>query len=169
MAWLSPELACRMRLLASHCQFYAFDASCNPVDPLPDVTEEASRRGWARTPFAIHYFTLGQLWDVRLDIFRASEPPGLGDAARVLGHALHLPTGRLRVGNPIADNNVASVDLPPGEYALYLRAFNLEVEAGEELDDEAFLERSDLERYELFIVSAPAPTEGVILGSPFIW
>ena len=159
----------RMRLLASHCQFYAFDASCDPVDPLPDVTEEASRRGWARTPFAIHYFTLAQLWDVRLDIFRASEPPGLDDAARMLCHSLQLPTGQLRVGNPIADDNVASVDLPPGEYSLFLRAFNLDVEAGEELDDDAFLERSDLERYELFVVPGPAASDGVVLGRPYLW
>ena len=163
------ELVSRRRLLASHCQFYAFDQSRNPVDPLPEINEEVSRRGWARTPFAIHYFTVGQLWEVRLDIFRSSEPPDLNGAERLLCHSLHLPTGVLCVGNPIADGNTATVNLTPGEYSLYLRAFNVGVEAEAELDDETFLARTDLERCELFVVLGPAPREGVILGSPSIW
>ena len=157
------------RLLADHGQFYAHDASIDPWDSLPTITEEVTRRGWARSEHAVHYYTVGNLWDFRLDLYQAQEPPTLDGADRVLAHTLLLPTGVLTVGNPIADDNVLTYALRPGEYALYLRAFHLGAESAEELNDDEFLGRSDLERYELFVVPGATPTEGVILGRATLW
>ena len=157
-----------MRLLADHGQFYAFDATRDPVE-LPTITDDAVRRGWARTADAIYYFTVGQLWSFRLDLFRSSGPPKLDNAERVLSHRLHLPTGRLAVGNPIAADNLATLSLAPGVYSLYLRAFNLGAEIDYPLDDEEFLRRSDLERYELFVAPGNPDVEGVILGRATLW
>ena len=161
-------LSC-IRMVADHGQFCAFDASVNPHDPLPEITDEAVRRGWARTETTVYYFTVGHLWDFRLDVIRSSEPPSLANADRVVANTLNLPSGYLAVGNPIAANNMATGIVPPGRYTLYLRAFNLGTEADPDLPDHEFLERSDLERYELFVVPGETPQEGVILGRPTLW
>ena len=164
-----PTLLATTRLLADHGQFFAYDASADPYESFPVMTEDATRRGWARTDRAIYYFTVGQLWDFRLDLFRGIQPPHLDDADRVLGHTLHLSTGMLAVGNPVADRNVTTIELAPGPYSLFLRAFHLGVEASAYLEDEEFLGRSDLERYELFVVPGQLAGEGVLLGRQTLW
>jgi hypothetical protein len=157
------------RLLADHGQFFAYDASVDPYDVFPDITEDATRRGWARTDRAIYYFTAGQLWDFRLDVFGDSQPPQLDDADRILGHTLHLSSGMLAVGNPVADGNVTTIALAPGPHSLFLRGFHLGVEADGHMEDEEFLRRSDLERYELFVVPSLLAEEGVLLGRQTLW
>jgi hypothetical protein len=163
------RLATRVRLLADHGQFYAFDASRDPYDPLPEISDETVRRGWTRNKNAIYYFTVGQLWDIRLDLFESSGCPGLELATRLLSNTLWLPSGTLLVGNPIAEPNLAQLSLNPGEYSLYLRAFNLGAESEEHLADASRLARDDLERYELFVAPGPASSEGVILGTTTLW
>jgi hypothetical protein len=166
---MTHEVLSRVRLVADHNQFCAFDASHSPGDPLPEITDDALRRGWARTATTIYYFTVGQLWDFRLDLIRSSEPPTLGGAERVLANTLDLPTGYLAVGNSIAANNLASAILTPGRYTLFLRAFNLGAQADDLLPDTEFFRRSDLERYELFVIPGETPEQGVILGRPSLW
>lgn len=80
-------------------------------------------------------------------------------------HALRLPTGHLC----IHDHPEASMELRPGEYGLFLRAFNLGAESDVDLPDDVFLAREDLERYELFVVPGASPSEGVIAGKPTLW
>ena len=138
-------------------------------DELPEFSDDAVRRGWTRTDKTLYYFTVGQLWSVRLDLFRADGPPQLDGAERVLSNSLRLPTGTLVVGNSIAADNVITLSLKPGTYSLFLRAFNLGVESDKGLDDPSFLARTDLERYELFVVDGAASAEGVILGKPTLW
>jgi hypothetical protein len=166
---MAPALVATTRLLADHGQFFAYDASVDPYESFPVITEDITRRGWARTDRAIYYFTFGQLWDFRLDLFRDTQPPVLDAAERVIGHTLHLSTGRLAVGNPVADGNVSTIDLAPGSHSLFLRAFHFGVEADAHMDDEAFLRRSDLERYELFVVPGGLAEEGVLLGRQMLW
>jgi hypothetical protein len=163
------KLMSGLRLLADHGQFFACDASVDPWGFFPDITEDTARLGWARTDAVVYYFTVGQLWDFRLDVFRDEEPPGLENADRVLSHTIRLPTGVLTVGNPVADHNLVTLSLEPGEYSLFLRAFNLGVESEEQLTDEEVFSRADLERYELFVVPGAAATEGVILGRSTLW
>jgi hypothetical protein len=166
---MAPTLLATTRLLADHGQFFAYDASVDPYEPFPVVTEDTTRRGWERTDRAIYYVTVGQLWDFRLDLFRDTQPPDLDDADRLLGHTLNLVTGTLAVGNPVADFNVTTIELAPGPHALFLRAFHLGVEADAYMEDEAFLRRSDLERYELFVVPGQLADEGVLLGRQTLW
>jgi hypothetical protein len=166
---MAATLLTTTRLLADHGQFFAHDASVDPWDPYPEITDEIVRRGWTRTQQTICYMTTGQLWDFRLDILRDTEAPELSSADRLLAHTLDLSSGTLAVGNPIADGNVTTIPLAPGPYTLFLRAFHLGVEADEYLEDEAFLRRSDLERYELFVVAGTVPAEGVIAGRPGLW
>lgn len=163
------ELVSTTRLLADHGQFYAFDRSANPYEPLPEITAETVRRGWTRNRHAIYYFTVGRLWDYRLDLYRSRGSVELDGAQRLLAHNLTLPSGELVVGNPIASENVASLSVTPGDYALYLRAFNLGAEAEEDLDDELFLARSCLERYELIVAQGATRSEGVIEGDATLW
>ena len=166
---MAPILIATARLLADHGQFFAYDASLDPYEAFPEITEDTSRRGWARTDRAIYYFTAGQLWDIRLDVFRDTQPPHLDDADRVLGHTLHLSSSTLAVGNPVADGNVTTIALAPGPHSLFLRAFHLGVEASAYLEDEEFLGRSDLERYELFVVPGHVAGEGVLQGRQTLW
>jgi len=163
------ELVKRFPLLADHGQFYASDASHNPCTPLPEISDEEVRRGWARTDYAIHYYTVGQLWAFRLDLICSSAPPGLDGAERVLSHTLRLPTGILAVGNDIAANNMATIAVAPDTYSVFLRAFNLGAKSDLRLDDPELLERADLERYEMFVVRGAAKSEGVILGRATLW
>lgn len=164
-----PTLLATTRLLADHGQFFAYDASVDPYESFPAITEDTTRRGWARTDRAIYYVTAGQLWDFRLDLFRGTRAPHLDDADRVVGHTLHLSTGTLAVGNPVADGNVTTIALAPGPHSLFLRAFHLGVEADAYVEDEEFLRRSDLERYELFVVPGRLAEEGVLLGRQTLW
>jgi hypothetical protein len=157
-----------LALLADHNQFHAHDSSVKD-DTLPEFSDDAGRRGWTRTDKTIYYFTVGQLWRVRLDLYRGEGPPPLDEAERVLGHTIRLPTGNLVVGNSIAAKNVITLSLKPGNYSLFLRAFNLGVESDEHLDNPSFLARSDLERYELFVVDGATSAEGVIFGKPSLW
>jgi len=166
---MAPTLLATTRLLADHGQFFAYDASVDPYESFPVITEDTTRRGWARTDRAIYYFTVGQLWDFRLDLFRSTQPPHLDDADRVLGHTLHLSTRTLAIGNPVADANVTTIELAPGPHALFLRACHLGVEADADMETEAFLRRSDLERYELFVVPGQLAEEGVLLGRQTLW
>ena len=163
------ERAKRFPLFADHGQFYASDASHDPGNPLPEISDETTRRGWARTDYAIHYYTVGDGWAFRLDLICSSAPPDLNGAERVLSHSLRLPTGILAVGNDIAANNTATIALAPGTYSLFLRAFNLGAKSDLRLNDPELLERADLERYEMFIVSGEARSEGVILGRANLW
>jgi len=131
---MAPMLLATTRLLADHGQFFAYDASVDPYESFPVITEDTTRRGWARTDRAIYYFTVGQLWDFRLDLFRGTQPPRLDNADRVLGHTLHLSTGTLAVGNPVADGNVTTIELAPGPHSLFLRACHLGVEADADME-----------------------------------
>jgi len=166
---MAPTLLATTRLLADHGQFFAYDASVDPYESFPVITEDTTRRGWARTDRAIYYFTAGQLWDFRLDLFRDTQPPHLDDADRVLGHTLYLSSSTLAVGNPVADGNVTTIDLPQGPHSLFLRAFHLGVEASAYVEDDEFLRRSDLERYEIIVVPGQLAEEGVLLGRQTLW
>jgi hypothetical protein len=165
---LTHEPVHTLALLADHGQFHAHDSSVQE-DALPEFSDDAVRRGWTRTDKTIYYFTVGQSWRVRLDLIRGDGPPPLDKAEHVLSHTLRLPTGNLVVGNSIAAENVITLSLEPGTYSLFLRAFNLGVESDENLGDPSFLTRSDLERYELFVVDGAASAEGLILGKPTLW
>ncbi len=162
------ELITTIRLNADHGQFYAFDAAADPYQPLPEISDLTVRQGWTRNQQAIYYFTVGEFWDFRLDLWRAAVRPPLENAERLLAHSISLPTGQLRVGNPIG-GSLASLSITPGDYSLYLRAFNLGQEAANDLADDEFFGRLDLERYELFVVPGPSPSEGLVAGRATLW
>ena len=165
---MAPDLVSSRTLLACHGGFSAYDAAADPDEPGPAITEAVARRGWFRSANIVHYSTVADSWVVRLDVFSSRVAPGLGDATRLLAHTLDIPTGHLVVGNTIAADNVLEVRVPPGRYA-FLRAFNLGVEADLPLDDPQRGGRTDLERYELYVVPGEAQAEGVVQGAAALW
>jgi len=166
---MNAELVCSRVLLACHGGFSAYDAGADLDEQWPPFTEESARRGWHRSRSVIHYTTVGEHWVIRLDVFSSREAPRVGAAARLLAHTLEIPSGHLVVGNTIAADNVAEIAVRPGRYALFLRAFNLGVEADLALDDPQRRVRTDLERYELYVVRGEAQLEGVVDGAAALW
>jgi len=159
----TPEITAR--IVADHAQFYVHDSSLNPFEPFPTVTERECRLGWTRNQNSIWYFTASELWSHRLDLFVVTDSPGPGVADRMLVHNLDLPTGNFVVH----EQPGCLLSVRPGSYSIYVRAYNLGCETDEDLPDVEFLGRTDLERYELFLVPGFTQEEGVISGRELLF
>ncbi len=157
-----------VRVFADNFQFYIYDPSKDPFEPMPALEEPESRRGWTRNDNSIWYFTVGELNDHRVDIYLADAYEECPSAERLLVHNLSV-----KKALAVYDHEEEStVEVPSGDYAVYLRAFNLGVEEegeDEDVEDDAFLLRDDLERYEIVLVPGSVETEGVIAGKPTLY
>jgi hypothetical protein len=148
-----------LRIFADHYQFWAYDGDKNPFEPLPTYTEESVERGWTRTVHAISFSTRAHLNDHRLDVFASDSVPKLVGCERATVHSLTV-TSRLAIYDT---EEALSIDLTKGEYSLVLAAYNLGKEPDpndDALDDDAFLNRLDWERYELYICPSLGMQDG---------
>ena len=153
-----------VRVFADNFQFYVYDPSKDPFEPMPEIDDEQSKRGWTRNENSIWYFTVGELNDHRVDIFLGDTFQENSEAERLLVHNLSIESGSFAIYDHEEDSKV---EVPAGDYAVYLQAFNLGVEDDdEELEDEEFFKRDDLERYEILLIPGLVDQEGVIAGKP---
>jgi hypothetical protein len=143
----------RLRIFASHHQFWLADrATENPFDPLPEYNQTECLQGWARTPSAICILTKAPFNTHRLDVRLADHCDPDPKAERQSVFNLRLSSGTLCLN---ILNEETPFHLPPGDYQLYCRAYNLGAEdpdTAQDLTDEEFLHRDEWERYELVLV-----------------
>ena len=157
---------CTVRLFADNHQFYVYDTSKDPFEPMPDIGDLESRRGWTRNENSIWYFTVGEFNDHRLDIYLAAVYEDISGVERLLAHNLTIESGSFAVYD---HEEEGSVEVPAGNYTVYLRAYHLGEESEDELEDEEILQRDDLERYEIVLVPGTVEAEGVIAGNPHLY
>lgn len=157
------------RLFADHYQFYIVDPD-RALSPdsmfgaVMGLTQTDVERAWTRTDPSITIFTFEDCNDHRIDVFVGKQYDGHGDARRVMVFPLRLSKGQMDVtcGMEPAENRI---QVPPGEYAVYVRSFNLGKGTEDFIEsDEEFLLRDDMERYEIVLVPGKPGQEGVIHG-----
>jgi hypothetical protein len=162
-----------LRFFCSHNCFQVFDSGSEPWgEPTeldgrsPDESTELLDRGWYRGGHgSIVYRTVAHGNDHRIDVCRAPKTQINEDADRVMVHNLSLPSGTLVIfGLDVGER----IHISPGEYVVQCRAYNLGVELPFDHceDDRVFLNRADLERYELILTRGAAEREGVVYGPP---
>ena len=152
-----------VRIFADNFQFYVYDPSKDPFDPMPIIDDAESKRGWTRNNNSIWYFTVGELNDHRVDIYTGGAYEEDPNALRVLVHNLSIESSSFAIYD---HEEESTIEIPSGDYAVYLRAFNLGVESEDDLEDEAFFGRNDLERYELLLIPGTVEKEGLVSGKP---
>ena len=157
------------RLFADNYQFYIVDpdrsgSASSMFGAVMQLTQADSERSWTRTDPSITIFTFEDCNDHRVDIFVGKEYDGHGDAQRVFVFPLRLSKGQMDITDGMGPTE-NRIQVPSGEYAVYVRSFNL----GKGIEDfieknEDFLARDDMERYEIVLVPGKPDQEGVIFG-----
>ena len=149
-----------IRIFADHYQFWIYDETENPFEPLPDYTEQTTESGWARNDHSIIILTRAHLNDHRLDVFRAEGIPELDSYDRATIHHLEIKSGDLVI---YGGAEALKIQLVPDIYSIVVATFNLGNEPAfddDMLDDEEFFKRLDWERYEIYICDHQNIPEG---------
>ncbi|MDR2440108.1 MAG: hypothetical protein LBE12_12170 [Planctomycetaceae bacterium] len=160
----------RFRLFADNYQFYinAPNLITNPLEVFGAVismTPADFERGWVKTNSTITLFTVEDCNDHRIDVFVGEEYDGHGNAQRVLVHSLNLSRGILLIFCG-TDAFETKIQVPAGCYSVYTRVFNIGKGTDNFIeDDQQFLARDDIERYEIVLVPGSTEKEGVIFGT----
>jgi hypothetical protein len=149
----------RLRVLADNHQFLIYDFDTNPFEPFPEINERTSRQGWTRNDHGLWIFTKAAYNDHRIDVCISDHFDPDRAAIRQTVHNLRLPTGTLAL---FEHPNHVKFRVPPGDYMIYCRAYNLgnEGEAMVDLPDDEFFNHDEWERYELILVPGVAKREG---------
>ena len=139
-------LLLRHRMFADHYQFYVFDSDSGPCSVTEQWSSEAVKRGYLVGRHAIHVGTKAHLNDHRVDLY-LSHSPATRDGAEVFHElSIDLSSGKVRLSSPAyIDTDEPEAILPPGPYEVFIRGFNLGVETEDELEDDEYLARSDLD------------------------
>jgi hypothetical protein len=149
----SAEWRRRLKVFADHYQFCLYDMAHDPYSPFPSFGPEEMDKGWTGSKHAVRYFTRAHHNTHRVDIGLANSYAHDPKAERLMVHALDVSSGKLAILGHEADSQV---ELTPGPYTVYARAYNLgeeDAEADPPADDEELLQRDDMERYEIVIVA----------------
>ena len=164
----------RLTFSCSHNSFDVYDDALNPLDH-DDGGENGERdteairlsieRGCYRRGDAVHFRTAADGNYHRFDVFLSDSVLVKGNADRLIGVNLALPTGRFTV---FGLDQGHYIDVPAGDYALYLRTCNAGQEDCDATDDDV-IRRDDLERYEIILVPGRAGREGVLDGPGTVW
>jgi hypothetical protein len=149
----------RLRIFADNYQFLAYDFESNPFEPFPEMNEQTSQQGWTRNQHALWIFTRAHGNDHRIDVRLAVRHDPDHAAMRQTVHNLRLPTGTLAL---FEHPDHVKFTVPPGDYMIYCRAYNLGAEesAMSDLPDDEFFKHDEWERYELILVPGMAEREG---------
>jgi hypothetical protein len=141
----------RLRVFADNCQFLIYDFASDPFKLFPEMNEQTSKRGWTRNEHALWFFTGAHDNAHRIDVRLAAHPETDPAAMRQTVHNLRLPTGTLAL---FEHPNHVEFRVPPGDYKIYCRAYNLGKEgaAMSDLPDDEFFKHEEWERYELILV-----------------
>lgn len=150
------------RIFASHYQLVI----C--ADPTA-FTEETNwgggdaERGFAGNERFRMVGTEADLNDHWVEVKVVEEPPELESWQRVTCVGLRCSSGRIHVMSVIDDEPPISLDLPQGDYSVFVAGCNLGVDQNslgeeDELTDEQLAHRKDVEWYRIFIVPG-TPTQ----------
>ena len=158
------ELRAKFQFFCSHYHFDLFDSLVEwwnePVDTPP---KEEFERGSFRGGKVLVFRTLADLNNHRFDVFTADKHVVPEGVDRVMAYNIDVPSGKITV---FSLDEGQTVEIGQGKYVVYCRAFNIarELSRNENLTDEQFLQRDDLERYELVFVPGAITQEGVVFG-----
>jgi len=149
----------RLRIFADNYQFVLYDFEANPFEPLPEINKRTSEQGWTRTQHALWIFTRAHGNDHRIDVRLSARYDPDPAAMRQTVFNLRLPTGTLAL---FEHPEHVRFRVPPGDYMIYCRAYNLgsEGDSEVELPDDEFFKHDEWERYEVVLVRGVADREG---------
>jgi len=121
----------QFRLFADHYQFILSDAEADPLEDVPQWDDpEAARtkaKGYVASDSAAFIKSRADLNDIVVRVFMSDQPPKATACDRQFNFNMSIPSGELNVTSLNVDSpNVVSV--PPGDYVIYVRSFNLGVD-----------------------------------------
>lgn len=160
------QIVAATRIFASHYQLVI-------CDDIMAFTEESNwgkgdyERGFAGNSRFRMVGTEADLNDHWVEVAIADEPPNLEHWQRITCVGLSCNTGRIYVMSVIDYEPPISVDLPKGDYSVFVAGCNIGIDQlslGEDTDltDEQIAVRKDLEWYRIFLVSGKPVQQGRI-------
>lgn len=156
------------RIFADHYQFYISDAKADLFEKSLDwMADDHARKGYISNEKTVYIGTLAHFNDHWLKVYLANIQPNFDDCERVLALNIAIDSGQLLIATPIVD--IASLDLPIGNYIVSILAYNLGNEEDADLTDAEFEQRTDFERYVIVLVPGKIQAEGVLKGQQTLW
>ena len=145
------------RVFASHYQLVICDDPTRVIANEHNWNETRTGLGFAGHRSFRMVATEALLNDHWVELVLSDRPPVLDDWDRVTCMDFVSETGRVHVTSVVADEPALSLEIPSGEYSLFVAGKNLGVDQhslGEatELSDDEIARRRDLEWYRIFIV-----------------
>ena len=150
------KIAAAARIFASHYQIVV----CDDVSAFTEETNWRDgdlEKGFAGNERFRMVCTEADMNDHWVEVLIAESPPDFDPWQRVTCVGLKCISGRVHVMSVIDDDPPISLDLPEGEYSVFVAGCNLGIDQnslGEEgdLTDEQLAKRKDLEWYRIFLV-----------------
>lgn len=146
-------------IFADHYQFYIFDESFNHFDE-PRLDWNSAERlefGYLATERAIYVSTVAHLNRHRLKVFLDETP--LAQYERTFYTRLRVDGSAIKISAPAnAEEDDLEIQVAPGAYNVWVCSRNIGIDelstdpdSDDQLSEEEFLHREDLEVYDLFI------------------
>ena len=156
----------QFRVFAGHYQFILSDAEADPLEDVPQWDDkEAARtkaKGYVASDSAAFINSRAHLNDIVVRVFMSDQRPKATACDRQFNFNMSLPSGELHVTSLDGLDSPNVVSVPPGEYAIYVRSFNLgvdEMSTGElskenpkRMSDAKRLARHDFEHHQIVLV-----------------
>lgn len=155
------------RIFADYYQFYLSDAKADLFEKSLNWTDERARKRYISNGRTVYIGTRAHFNDHWLKVYLDNCQPNFDDCERVLALNIAIDSGQLLIATPIED--IALIDIPIGDYILYILAYNLGNEEDTDLSDAEFEQRTDLERYVIVLVPGKIQAEGVLKGQQTLW
>lgn len=164
------------RIFADSYQFYVYDDAYDPFETLPEWDEANSARGFIADTRAVCLGTRAHLNDHWVELFVSAQAPEVGEAERVLAFNLSIQGNALALMGPTdGDEDILRFEVSPGDYTLFVLAYNIGTDAfstgeledqddDDDLTDEELAARTDYERYRLILVPGHSAETGVVHG-----
>jgi hypothetical protein len=177
------------KIQADHGQFLIYAAGSGAGEALPDWTEEEhGEKGYMANGSAIGLLVYGGTSLYWLEVYLHDNLPTFEECDRVLAFNLEIASGKLIISdifNACSDEGAINLLVEAGSYVVYILGYNLvygnDIYDGlftemyklsaEELDKEIDRElekRTDIERYEIILVSGKTQIEGAIKGENYM-
>jgi hypothetical protein len=154
-------------IFTDYNQFYLLDGDIKPIDFQDKCKSNTRKHGYETIDGGIRIFTTGGFWVHWIEVFLNEMPPVIDDCERGFVLSINILTEKLSIATPTSYDDIY-MNILPGNYAVYILAYNLGKESDEELSDEELEQRTDLERYKIVLVPGKTMNEGVIKGSKYL-
>lgn len=165
---MTQRLLGAARIFASNYQIVVCDDPSRPLEDEENWDAEKSKRGFAGVPTFRMIGTEADLNDHWVELVSSDQPPSLDEWQRITCVHFHCGSGQIHVMSVIDRDPSFSVEIEPGEYAIYAAGQNLgtdQLSLGEtaKLSDSEIAERRDIEWYRLFLVPGQPDFEGRVV------